>query len=199
MTVPRLWPGATVVCIGTGPSLTPEDVAYCQGKARVLAIKHAIDLAPWADVLYSCGSDTGKWWQRNGARVQDFAGLRYTLDEKAAPWAQVLTNTGTSGLETDPGGLRTGRNSGYQAINLAVHLGAARIVLLGYDMAPDAKGQDHYFGQHWHGSRVPFGAFVDLFATLLEPLKALGIAVLNASRQTALTCFPRVSLAEALA
>lgn len=197
--VPRLWPGETVVCIGTGPSLTPEDVAYCQGKAHVIAIKHAVEWAPWADVLYACGSDGSKWWTRNREAVEAFGGLRYTLDPAAERWAQVLAQTGVTGLETEPTGIRTGRNSGYQAINLAVHFGARRIVLLGYDMQPDAQDRDHFFGQHWHGSRVPFRVFTDLFASLVEPLCALGVEVLNATRRTALTCFPRVTLAEALA
>ncbi len=196
--VTRLWPGETVVCIGTGPSLTRDDVDYCRGRAKVIAVKHAIEWAPWADAIYSCGQDAGKWWQRTGPSLADYAGLRYTLDPAAAAWANVLKNTGFLGLETDPDGLRTGKNSGYQAINLAVHLGAARIVLLGYDMQPDGD-RDHFFGAHWHGSRPPFRAFVDLFETLVQPLRELGIQILNATRRTALTCFPKVSIEEALA
>lgn len=198
-TVPRLWPGSTIVCLGTGPSLTRDDVEYCRGKARVIAIKHAIEWAPWADVVYSCGSDAGKWWQRTGDTLGWYEGLRYTLDPGASRWAQVLRNTGFIGLETSPDGLKTGKNSGYQALNLAVHLGASRIVLLGYDMQPDAQDRDHFFGAHWHNQRPPFHAFVDLFGSLLEPLRALGVRVLNATRRTALTMFPIVSLEEALA
>lgn len=197
--VPTCWPGSTVVCIGTGPSLTAEDVAFCQGRAKVLAIKHAIELAPWADVLYSCGSDAGKWWQRNGDSLRHYQGLRFTLDPAAARWATVLRNTGFVGLESSPDGVRTGKNSGYQAINVAVHLGATRIVLLGYDMQTGAQDQDHYFGQHWHGGRVPLQAFRGLFDTLVAPLAALGVQVLNASRRTALESFPTCSLDEALA
>ena len=43
------------------------------------------------------------------------------------------------GLESARDTLAHGNNSGYAAINLAVHLGAARIVLLGYDMGNDGK------------------------------------------------------------
>jgi hypothetical protein len=199
MTVERLWPASTVVCIGTGPSLTREDVDACRGRARVIAIKHAIEWAPWADALYGSGGDGGKWWQRNGPGLADYQGLRYTLDPKAAPWATVLKNAGFTGLESSPSGLRTGKNSGFAAINLAVHLGASRIVLLGYDMRPDATDRDHFFGQHWHHGRVPLRMFVELFDSLVEPLRALGIQILNATRSTALTAFPCVSLEEALA
>jgi hypothetical protein len=198
-TVPRVWPGSTIVCLGTGPSLTREDVDYCRGRARVIAVKHAIEWAPWADALYSCGSDAGKWWQRNGDALAWYEGLRYTLDPAAAPWAQVLKNTGFIGLDTSPDGLRTGKNSGFQCIGLAQKLGAAKIVLLGYDMKPDASGRDHFFGKHWHGQPPAYAAFRDLFETLVEPLAQVGIAVVNASRDTELTCFPRLPIEEALA
>lgn len=197
--VPRLWPGATVICLATGPSLTREDVASCRGRARVIAIKDAIQFAPWADVLYGCGSDSSHWWPRHGDALAAYAGLRYTLDPAAAPWAQVLQNTGETGLEADPSGLKTGRNSGYQSIGLAVHLGAARIVLLGYDLQPDAADRDHFFGAHPAKNRPPLEAFRPLFSQLVAPLAALGISIVNATRATALTCFPRVSLEEALA
>lgn len=197
--VPRLWPGSTVVCIGAGPSLTPEDVAYCRGRARVIAIKDAVRLAPWADVLYGAGGDAGRWWAVHGPTLTAFNGLRYTLDPKASPYATVLRNTGTSGLELDPGGLRTGKNSGFQAVNLAKHFGAAKIVLLGYDMQPD-KGRDHWFGSHpYSTSPIPYQALRDLFPTLVKPLAALKIEIVNASRETALACVPRLSLEEALA
>jgi hypothetical protein len=196
--VPRCFEGETVVCVGSGPSLTAEDLALVRGRARVIAIKNVIDLAPWADVLYSCDADQNRWWSRNGDRLQDFAGLRFTLDPAAAKWATVLKNTGFAGLELDPSGLRTGKNSGYQAINVAVLLGAKRIVLLGYDMQPDATGRDHFFGAHPLKNRPPFAAFLPLYPTLVEPLKALGVQLVNASRVSALTCFPRVTLEQAL-
>jgi hypothetical protein len=199
-TVPRLWPGETVVCLGTGPSLTREDVDCCRGRARVIAIKHAIEYAPWADALYGCGGESryGKWWQTNGPKLGWYEGLRYTLDPLAAEWAQVLRWGAMLGLSQSPDALCLGKNSGYQAINLAVHLGAKRVVLLGYDMAAQ-KDRDHYFGNHQAGNRVPFGILREVFDSLVEPLKAAGVEIVNATRETALTCFPRQTIAEALA
>ncbi len=192
--VPRVWPGATVVCLATGPSLTQADVDYCRGRARVIAIKQAVTLAPWADALYACDA---KYWQHDGDRVA-FAGLKYALDPGAAKWASVLRHTGEMGLEADPTGLKTGRNSGAQAIGLAVHLGAARIVLLGYDQQPGPDGRDHFFGAHpWN--KHPTYVFPTFFQLLVAPLKALGIRIINATRRTALVCFERLSLEEALA
>jgi hypothetical protein len=192
VTVARLWPGATVVCIGTGPSLTLADVEACRDRARVIVVNNAYALAPWADVLYAADQ---KWWSwHKGA--PDFAGLKYTIHPTRTPsWPGLLAlrNTGAQGLELQPDGLRTGYNSGYQAINLAVHLGASRIVLLGYDMSGD-----HFFGSHPDKTKPPFAQCLQAFTTLPGPLADAGVEVINCSRQTALTCFPRRPLAEVL-
>jgi hypothetical protein len=192
-TVPRLCPGGTVVCLGSGPSLTLEDVAFVRGKATVVAVNDAVRLAPWADVLYACDAKWWFWHRADGAAA--FVGPKFALENAAKkyPGVQVLRKTGETGLELDPTGLRAGRNSGYQAINLAVHLGASRILLLGYDM----KG-DHFFGPHPDGSRPPFAICLQRFATLVDPLRQLGVEVVNCTPGSALTCFPYVPLAEGL-
>lgn len=90
----------------------------------------------------------------------------------------------------------TGGNSGYQAINLSVQFGANRILLLGFDMTIAR-------GIHWHG-RHPDGmcnpseggcrTWRKTFAAAIPDLRALGVTVINCSRETALTCFPRAKL-----
>lgn len=189
--VPRLWPGSTIVCLGAGPSLTPQDVDLCRGRGPVIAINGSYTMAPWAEVLYACDN---KWWLwHKGAPT--FPGLKFALDARARQWpgVTVLRNTGDSGLELDPTGLRTGRNSGYQAINLAVHLGATRVILLGYDMQGD-----HWHKPHPDGSRPPFLICLKHFASLVAPLQAAGVEILNCTRRTALTAFPCVALDDAL-
>lgn len=194
-TVPRLWPDATVVLLGGGPSLTPADVDACRGRARVVAINDAYRLAPWADVLYACDA---QWWAWHRG-VPSFTGRKYSIDPRAAHWpgVQILRNTGELGLEDAPDGLRTGGNSGYQAINLAVHLGAARILLLGYDLQATG-GRHHWFGAHPNRTPPPLAAFRRHFAALIDPLRARGIPIVNCTPTTALEAFPRSTLAAAL-
>lgn len=183
--VPKLWPGETFVLLGRGPSLCAADVDYVQGKARVIAINAAYELAPWADVLYAC--DASFWRSRRG--VMDFEGLKYSLEATPAEWGvQQLRNTGMTGLELDPSALRTGKNSGYQAINLAVHLGAARIILLGYDLRV-IFGR-HRFDNDSGGDPSLYPYFIERFPTLVEPLKAIGVEVVNCTTGSALTAFP---------
>lgn len=95
------------------------------------------------------------------------------------------------GLSFDPAYIHEGGNSGYQAINLAVHFGAKRILLLGYDM-----GGKHWFGDHPKSLPVKsnYQIFMDNFATLPNDLKAAGVEVINCSRKTALAVFPRSTI-----
>lgn len=141
-----------------------------------------------------------KWWEHHNG-VPTFTGPKYTLQRGAAAYGViVLQNTGQDGLERDPAGLRTGQNSGYQAINLAVHLGARRVLLLGYDMHAESDARSHWFGAHPQKIRAhsPYATFVAKFHTLVEPLKRKRVSVINCSRQTALTMFPRATIQEAL-
>jgi hypothetical protein len=165
-------------------------------------------LAPWAEVLYACDA---KWWRQYEASPvyswRTHQGLKVAMEPRPSdheiefdrwPEVTVLGNAGLAGLARRPNALSHGYNSGYQAINLAVHLGASRIVLLGYDMAPGTTGW-HFFGSHPWQVDIPFQLFMEQYANLIGPLADLGIEVVNASRKTALMCFPRVALEECLA
>jgi hypothetical protein len=197
------WAGQTIVCLASGPSLNPEDCFALRGKVPTIAINDAVRLAPFADVLYS--SDRLWWLRERGAPW--FMGAKFAVGSRpgaadpVAPDVAVLRYTGVDGLELDPMGLRTGRNSGYAAVNLAVHLGATRIVLLGYDMRPGADGRMHFHGapRGMTGTPPPlFQVWRRLFLTLVDPLRSIGVSVLNATPGSALDAFPRVTLADVL-
>jgi hypothetical protein len=197
-TVPRLFPNGTIVCMASGPSLTQEDADYCRGKADgVIVVNTTYQRAPWADALVAADV---RWWQwHKGAK--DFKGLKYATS-KHVNWAgvQILRNTGANGIELDPTGLRHGINSGYRAINLAVHFGAARIILLGYDMkrGDGPKRLEHWHGDHPVPSRSQYPSFIKHFRTLVAPLRDLGIEVLNCTPGSALDCFPMADLRDVL-
>lgn len=187
----------TFVLIGGGPSLTPADVDAVRDHARVIAINDSYLLAPWAYCLYAADR---KWIDWHSG-VPGFRGQKYTIESRDTtdrPDWTVMRNTGVLGLESDATGLRTGHNGGYQAINLAVHMGARRILLLGFDMAPNPDGPSHWFGEHPDKRPSPYPEMRAAFDSLIEPLKALGVDVLNCSRRTALTAFPCVALEDAL-
>jgi len=198
VTVPRAWEGETAVVIASGPSLTQADIAYCRDRgARLIAVKDAIRWAPFADCLYGC--DATFWIRHRG--VPECVSVKYSIDPRAAGHGPLLLrNTGESGLELDPTGVRTGKNSTYQAVNLAVHYGVRRIVLLGLDMGHSPHGHKYFYGNRPSHQQVvsPFAAMLVVWPTLLAPLTALGVQLVNCSRQTALRCVPQMALEEAL-
>jgi hypothetical protein len=189
--------------LAPGPSLTAEDAARVHGRGLVITVNDAWRLAPWADALYASDHP---WW-RHYRGVPDFAGEKHSIGASRLGAAgvagcagiRVWKNCGTLGLEQQPGGLRTGGNSGYAALNMAVQLGARRIVLLGYNMGP-RNGRTHFFGDHPSGlnNRSPYASFVRAYDSIVAPLAAAGVTVVNATPDTRLTCFPRLSLDAAL-
>lgn len=194
--VPRLWPGETCVCIASGPSLTPADVDYVRGKARVIVINNGFQLAPWADVLWATDRRWWKWFKH----VPEWTGLKFSLGvvwTSHPPDIHLLRNDGYDGLCLDPSGVRNGKNGGYAALNLAVHLGVSRVLLLGYDMQR-TKGRDHWHRDHPYNMPNPYTSWVRLFRTIAAPLAAAGVEVINCSRESALDCFPRMALSDAL-
>lgn len=210
-TAEALWPDATFVCIGGGPSLTAAQVEQCRDRVdenglpvRVIVVNDAYRIAPWADVLYFCDD---RWWQWHHKKVGDWKGLIVRLQgghhDFGDPRIKVLRNLDEKrGLADRRDGLHTGQNSGYQAINLAVHLGARRLVLLGYDMQADQSSgpaRTHWFGDHPGGtSPTVYEIMLPHFASLVKPLAERGIEIINATPRSRLRDFPMKRIEDAL-
>lgn len=85
-------------------------------------------------------------------------------------------------------------NSGACAISFAISLGAKRVYLLGYDCQKTGGKA------HWHddypklGNAESIGAWPDEFKKVAAFAHKQKVEVVNCSRETALTCFPRASL-----
>lgn len=96
------------------------------------------------------------------------------------------------GLCTKSGHLHAGQNSGYQAIQYAYQKGAARILLLGYDMQ-HTGGRSHWHGDHPQGLTNAEGInqWVKHFGPLAKDLELHGVDVVNCTTETALQCFKR--------
>lgn len=218
--VPR-WAGGTFVVVGGGPSLSLEQIekvrtAHQAGKVRCIAVNDAYLWADFADVLYA--ADARWWsWQATGIpkpllkldgaevvrRYKSFAGERCTIQH--GDWQQpdgvhMLRNmayplTHSVGLSLDPKKLVTGRNGGFQAVNLAVLAGGRRGILLGFD------GKPGHFGGGYPSPTQD--AFYDLmrksFSAAEHLLKDAGVEVLNCSPGTAIDSFPKIAIDEALA
>lgn len=196
------WAGETAYLLAGGPSMRNVPVHRLRNRC-VIAINDSFELAPWADYLYFCDK---RWWDTRRYKVRNqFAGRKLVTMTNAIEGVFTLACTGLEGLETDPCAIRHGNNSGYQAINLAYHLGAKRIVLLGYDMCLGRNGETHWnYGMRPEGARdngydnVLRYTMLPHFKTLAAPLEAAGVKVFNACPGSALQVWPIVNPRDAL-
>lgn len=131
----------------------------------------------------------GAWWRQYKAEVDEvFKGERLTC-------SSVGKSFGVPTLHQQPWFQVTG-NSGTAAIQLAVVGGASKVVMLGYD-CQRTGGKTH-----WHGDHPKTLGNARSIANWPQQFKSLarrcGGKVVNCSRVTALDCFPRMELSEAL-
>ena len=195
-TVPPLWAGKTVAILASGPSLTSAVVEETKHLSRFV-VNDSFRLAPNADLLYAADVS---WWTVNNDAL-DFEGFKVTIGNDN-PWPQILRlrNTGALGFDPNPSNLRTGGNSGYQALHIALQAKASRILLCGYDM--HAKNGHHWFGKHKaplinaHPDDFPMRAA--RFHYLADVADELGIEVFNCSLGSAITAFPFRTVKDAI-
>lgn len=191
------WRSCSVVICASGPSLSEEQCvqvkAWQSDAHRVMAINTSFRRAPFADVVYGCDS---RWWDVYGKEVGETCTHSefWTQDAKCKGIKRIESHP-SKGLNRQKGVINQGNNGGYQAIGLAYQAGSKRIILLGYDMK----------GGHWHGdhpaglnSKANFDLWIRNFEELAKDLKEEGIEVLNATPKTALHCFPKIELEQAL-
>lgn len=175
-----------------------EDAYFCRGKAKVITINSTWRLAPWADVHYSSDAD---WWELELSAMRATCSGQFWTGHPAGVADDVNVcpyDKKARGLSKVPGRIAWGGNSGYCAIGLAVQFGARRILLLGYDQQDDGRG--HWHGQHPESVRKAFNwpMWHERFAEMSADAGRMGIEIVNCTRETALTCFPRMSLEDAL-
>lgn len=181
------WAGQTVACLASGPSLTAEDCQRVRDAGvRTITTNDTFKRAPWADILLA--TDHG-WWQQHMHEMVP-GPARWTCSYAAIKEFHELELFRTN-LAT--------RNTGAKAIELAIHLGAARVILLGYDCSLEK-------GVHWHGKHTRttnpdvkvVGEWFDHFETMARFAKDRGVEVVNCSRHTALECFEKARLGDVL-
>jgi hypothetical protein len=184
--------------IASGPSATVQDAQKLRTCCDVvIAVNDSWRLCPEADVIY--GTDM-KWWKFAIDSIKKhFNGDLWTQRQQ---WTELPEEIGIKCMEseckpdicTESGKIHTGSNSGFAAINLAYHLGAKTIILLGYDMQLEGNKRHHDLVKRPDALNV--GSNYNSFSKHFDSInpKKHGIEILNASRRTLLNCFPLVDL-----
>lgn len=209
---PKLWHNETVFLLGGGPSLLAEDLTLIHDR-RVLACNDAFKLGCWVDAVIF---GDGRWYRRFKDEVNQFEGLKIAMhgDALGEQGWHVVRRIG-SGIWTVPGTCGWNLNIGLGAVNLAINLGAARIVLLGYDMKfkktePTGKGFDeslrwevHGKTSNWHHNpwkqrNGRHKVYIKQFDKMKGQIDKTGVEVINATPDSALRTFPYRPLRECL-
>ncbi|RWQ12345.1 hypothetical protein [Mesorhizobium sp.] len=200
-TAEKIWPGETVFVLAAGPSTAALDLSRLAGR-RVIAVKSAWAVYPKADVLFFAD---GRWWREKQLRpsVDAFAGLIVTTAmEIGDPRVKRIKKIDPKHFSAKPGEVALARSSTTGAINLAIHFGARRIVLLGVDAKLGADGRRHNHGLKWPW---PKGATAESFADQAKEFEAIapsaaamGVEIVNANPDSAIRTWPRLKFEDCL-
>lgn len=223
--VPKMWAGGECWIIGGGPSLAktfgiPDNVVELVSKGNrqpselskymtaihdkhVIGVNMAYKLGPWIDMMFF-GDQSFYTRYGNERLIPSFPGLKVTCHKwfnnpvyNGRGFKYVERDSRRLGLTDEPGKVVWNGNSGAAAINLAMHTGAKRIILLGFDL------NDLSQSTHWHklyGERNPrtYETHRSCFSHIAEDAKRFGIEIINANPDSAIDAFPKMSLSEIL-
>lgn len=174
--------GEVVAIIGSGPSLTKDDVEAVR-HLKVITVNSSWKIAPWCDVLFA---GDWVWWKNYGKEVH--------IDAKKVCMTSRAKEIGAIHFKTK---FKNGYNSGLGAIEYALHREARKIILLGFDCSIEN-------GTHWHGDHKktpnPNIARCNRWKTQFDELRTRhkDADIVNCSRYTEIKAFPVKDLAEVL-
>jgi hypothetical protein len=199
--IPQIWDGDTVFILGGGPSLIGFD-ARCLTGRRVIAVNCSFRLGQFDVMFYG----DPLWPDLYGKGLEDFGGLKVTVREEHQnrPDVRVVFREPHKlGLSQNPEKLHWNLSSGACAINLATLLGAGKIVLLGFDMK-QKDGQNNYHRDYvgTNGTHAAVGNYElmrNRFPAIAGDLTKLKIPCVNACPDSAIDCFPKCEIVEAVA
>jgi len=162
----------------------------------VVAVNGAIDWIDRADAFFTL--DPSK---ENVKRMSEQrAGVKYytaynkpfnnvtMLERIESPKMNDGRFAGVSGLSKDKNKINTG-NSAYGALGLAFSMGAKKIVIIGLD-----GGEDRVEG----GKSNDLSHLPELFKTTVNQLNESGVKVVNASMDSKIECFQKMTHKEAI-
>jgi len=199
--VPSEFVGRTVAVMASGPSMNAAVVEKVRAAGvPMLVTNDTFELAPDAWALVA---NDAHWWMHHAQTALKFVGHKVCVQRGCCPFPAVLELLDTGhkrdfcGFDPDLECIRTGGNSGFTALHIAMQAGAKRILLCGMDLG----------GPNWHGAHdgnlrttkpETYAIWAKRFESLVAPAKERGIEILNCSPDSALKCFPFVELEDAL-
>lgn len=208
-TITPEWKGETAFIIAGGTSVLKQDLTRLVGR-RVIALNSSYEIYPAADILFF---GDRRWYYDHFKRPAfvAFQGRKATCCaadttrlapgllrlKRATPTRDLNTGVYGPGFAHDCSTVVSNRTNLQGAMNMAAHLGVARIVLLGADMCRGEGGRSHHHAPHqWQNK--PGNSTWDIqlpqLRLIAEPLRQLGIEVINTSPISRIDWWPKINL-----
>ncbi len=181
------------VCIGSGPSLRSEDVAFCRMNGWSLATCNmGYKIAPDCHVFHAMDS---AWWDLVGNDCLE------SLSDSCQVWSgsvehaaqhklNYLSWDGGQGYSDVRGHCHGGKLSGLQLINIVGWMKPDAVILLGYDNQ-HTNNEAHWHHDYPEGMRNDGTTDVSDYAALWA---SAPFPIVNASRETNIERIPRADL-----
>jgi hypothetical protein len=198
----KLLAGSPVAVLAQGPSLNEADIdAIAAAKIPIIAIKDSSRYVIDPFAIYACDL---KWWIRRWNDpgydyLRRYNGYKVTLNWQKRKHniqdLRVLNSAGIEGLTFSDGFVCHGRNSGTQAINWAINLGANPVIMCFFDMQ-HVDGKSPGVPDHVAIGKGTFRDFANYFRTMKAGLQQWGGKIVNTCMTSALddSIFPKVPL-----
>lgn len=191
----QFWAGLDVVLIGGGESLREFDWSRLK-PWPTLGCNDAYTLGP--DICKVCVFGDHKWFNHHRRSLSNWPNPIFTnqpsLYAGSPDWVLAMRRA-ANGLHKD----RLGWNgsTGAVAVNLALVLGAKRVLLLGYDMKLRNPHQPNWHNNNiGHPNKLSYQRFQEGFRVVAEslPKSFPDREILNLGPDSDLDLFPKVEL-----
>lgn len=191
----NLFSNQEVYIIGGGNSINQINIENLKDKNTICINKSVFNI-PNPKVLYFSDYRFYMWYNEELKKIKC---IKYTIANqiKDADYI-ILSPSGNNGLELRKGHIKQGNNSGYAAINLAYHLGAKTIYLLGFDM--EVKDKTHFHGgykekqKEYKLEQDTLNRFKKSFDNIDLILKKLNINIFNVNDKKTLNTIQNISI-----
>lgn len=203
----------TEVCQGKkSPSAYSPYMSVLHDK-HVIGTNNAYMLGDWIDFLMFVD---GTWYSVHRRELSKWAGIRVSCAARFVKKPEKMVkflkkdNKHFEGLSLNSSRISWNKNSGGAAINLAYHLGVKTVYLLGFDMKTIDPKYTHWHGMHYHKNKEkrnkkvlkPIGGAYSKhlrgFPAIAADAKKVGLNIINLSKDSAISHFPKMSLSEVL-
>ena len=186
--------GTNVFVVGGGFSLHDFDFSKLNGR-NVIAVNAAYKHVDETAIIYW---GDASWGVEHESKIKDHPSpykfssrlnINLSTDKLGTAGCHWLQCSGSFGYDSNINNVR-GNNSGGQAINFAINLGAKNIILLGFDMKYTGS-RSHFHKDHTFPT--PNSNYNEMFIPSIESLAKetshLSVDIINCNKNSALRCF----------